>query len=126
MKEGLLVLAFVVSGLFVNAQVFVKNVNINKLRNVKYIEISQVNTPFTRKVRIKINYGQRKRSNKHTLLRSGLRGKFMKFNGMIDALNYLDSMGWEYMDSYTLQDGDQFVSRMVLRRKDPYYNTASE
>jgi len=42
-------------------------------------------------------------------------GKKKKFNTMIDALNFMHSMGYEYVDAYAITLGNQNVYHSILR-----------
>lgn len=43
-------------------------------------------------------------------------GKVKKFNSVIDALNYLSSLGWEYINCMVVSDGKQNVYHYIMRK----------
>ena len=44
-------------------------------------------------------------------------GKIQSFNSVIDALNYMNSQGWEFVNAYVVTVAQQNVYHYVLRRK---------
>lgn len=44
-------------------------------------------------------------------------GKEMKFNTMVDAMNFMGERGWEYTDSYVITVGKQNVIHWLLRKE---------
>lgn len=76
---------------------FIDNININAL-NIKYCELSGFDYGvFKSNIIIYVDYGQFI-SNPNEITIKNEKGKSMKFNSMIDALNFMESNGWEYID----------------------------
>lgn len=44
-------------------------------------------------------------------------GKELKFNSMVDAMNFMGSQGWEYEDSYVITVAQQHVIHWLLSKK---------
>lgn len=44
-------------------------------------------------------------------------GKELKFNSMVDAMNFMGSQGWEYEDSYVITVAQQNVIHWLLSKK---------
>ncbi len=97
------------------AQVFVGDVDINKL-DVEYCEIVGKRKFLSDKVKVTVDYGQRKRD----LWKSKIKdenGKTMSFEGMIDALNFMNTNGWEYADSFIVTHKEKLVYHYLLKKK---------
>ena len=41
----------------------------------------------------------------------------MKFNSMIDALNFMNENGWDYVDKFMVEDGDDKEFRYLMKRR---------
>ncbi len=67
----------------------------------RYCQLIMQPRPFSAKVNITVDYGQETKFFQDTRLRDEQSGKLVKFNSIIDALNYMAEQGWEYLDSYT-------------------------
>ncbi len=69
------------------------------------------------KVTVEVDFGQEWSFWKD---KRGLRdenGKKIVFNSVIDALNYMASEGWEFVNAYVLTVSGQNVYHYVMRRK---------
>lgn len=98
-------------------QVKVEGVNINDL-DIKYCELYGYNKGiFTNKIIITVSYGQKFRWWKTQRI-VGPKGKDMIFNSMIDALNFMEKNGWEYVNNYVLSHGDNLVYHYLLKKKE--------
>lgn len=99
------------------AQVSVEGVDINAL-GIKYCELRGYNTStMSQKVSVVIDYGQEFKAFKPQVIR-GEDGKPMVFNTMIDALNFMDRNGWEYLNGYIAASGSSSVYNYLLKRKE--------
>ena len=60
---------------------------------------------FNKKVKIIIDFGQvrEKSVNQQTLVDES--GNTIQFNSKIDALNYMTTLGWEFVQAYTVMTG---------------------
>ena len=68
-------------------------------------------------VDISIDYGQDSSIFEDTRIRDK-NGKIIHFNSVIDALNYMESIGWEFVNAYAITVGSQNVYHYLLRSKD--------
>ncbi len=69
------------------------------------------------KVKIDIDYGQEVSFwNQDRRLRDE-NGKSVKFNSMVDALNYMGTLGWEFVQAYVVTVGQQNVYHWLLKRE---------
>ena len=69
-----------------------------------YCEIVERN-PTSKKVKITIDFGQKREKNKRAQTLVDDNGELAIFNSKIDALNHLDSLGWRFMQAYTVVRG---------------------
>lgn len=68
------------------------------------------------KVNISIDYGQQQKFFSRNLFRDS-EGRPVEFNSVIDALNWLNSQGWEFINAYVQVEDGSSVSHYVLRRR---------
>lgn len=98
------------------SQVTVEGVNINEL-DIKYCKLNGYNKGIiTNKIVITVSYGQKFKwwQNQRIV---GPEGKDMIFNSMIDALNFMQRNGWEYVNNYTISSGDNLIYHYLLKKK---------
>jgi len=97
MKKILIVFVLALFTQAMSAQVFVEDQNLNDL-DIKYVQLIGVNTSmFGVKIKIYVDYGQPSKLLKSESIKNA-EGKAMKFNSMIDALNFMHQNGWSYID----------------------------
>ncbi|SHK46397.1 hypothetical protein [Hymenobacter psychrotolerans] len=65
---------------------------------------------------ISIDYGQQQKFFSRNLFRDS-EGRPVEFNSVIDALNWLNSQGWEFINAYVQVEDGSSVSHYVLRRR---------
>jgi len=105
--------------------IMVADVDIMQIDGLEYIEIvgqQKFLNPF--KFNIVVEYGQKNFTFKSQDIRDMSKGSFangtgkrLAFNGMIDALNFFDSHGWEYVNQYAVAVGQANVYHILLRRE---------
>lgn len=67
---------------------------------------------FSNRVRVSVDFGETVRQKlKDT------EGKVIKFNSMIDAMNFMSEEGWEFHQAYVVTHGSQNVYHWLMRRK---------
>lgn len=134
MKKILLLLLFVLPAINSFAQessdqqysILVADVDIMQIEDLMYIEIvgqQKILNPF--KFNIFVEYGQKNFTFKEQSIRDMSKGQFangtgkrLAFNGMIDALNFFDSRGWDYVNQYAVTVGNQNVYHILLKREE--------
>lgn len=84
------------------SQVIVEGVNINELENVTVCQIIATGRLFSSKITIDIDYGQKTKFGKKGSSVKGQNGKSRKFNSTIEAINYMESNGWIYIDALSI------------------------
>jgi hypothetical protein len=65
-------------------------------------------------VDISIDYGQDSSLFEDTRIRDK-KGKKITFNSIIDALNYMESLGWEFVNAYVITVNNQNVYHYLLK-----------
>lgn len=85
----------------------------------EFVQIVGTAKLMSNRVNITINFGQENKvwNSKDDGIILDASGKKKKFNTMIDALNFMHSMGYDYVDAYAITLGNQNVYHYLLRRK---------
>lgn len=68
------------------------------------------------KVSISIDYGQQRRFFDDPRFKDEM-GTIVKFNSMIDALNYMNGQGWEFMNAYPMISNMGTAYHYLMKRK---------
>ncbi len=99
-------------------KIIVNGVDINQL-NIKYCEILGVTSGITRlESNIIIDYGQTYDFYEAQAIENE-NGKEIKFNSIIDALNYMSKSGWKYVISYSTNFSTiESVYHILLEKND--------
>lgn len=99
------------------SQVNVNTVNINEL-DIRYCSIVGYNASlFGNRIIVTVDYGQKYHFWKAQIIKNS-EGKNMIFHSMIDALNFMESNGWEYINNTEYTNGNANVSNFLLRKKE--------
>lgn len=100
---------FILFGMFICAASFAQTKSV-------YCEIVGTGKPFSNKVTVSIDYGQHQSffSNDNRLADDT--GKAISFNSMIDALNYMGTLGWEFVDAYVIGANGQYTYHWLLTK----------
>lgn len=64
---------------------------------------------------VNIDFGQAKKYAEDTRLRNE-DGSVKKFNSMVDAMNWMGSMGWEFVQAYVVTIGNQNVYHWLMKK----------
>ena len=72
--------------------------------NRVYCEIVERKS-FGKKVKVIVDFGQKRQKNNAAQTLVDKNGDMVIFNSKIDALNYLDSLGWNFLQAYTEVNG---------------------
>jgi hypothetical protein len=87
--------------------------------DVDYMLIVGTSTlnPLNNKVTINVDFGQENKifSAKDTQLKDE-NGILLKFNSMIDALNFWYKNGYEFVNAYTITMGNQNVYHFLMKK----------
>lgn len=91
--------------------------SIGSLRTEEYCMILGTYRWLSNSVEISIDFGQFVPLFKNKDFLRDSNGDKIKFNSMIDALNYMNGYGWEFVNAYAVTISNQNVYHWVLRRK---------
>lgn len=119
MKKVLTISIIIIALRFSN--VYSQTVNDIPLKDidVEYVQIVGTSKMLSTKLIIQIDFGQRTKifsARKETILKDEL-GKALDFNSMIDALNFMDQNGFEFVNAYTITVGNQNVYHYIMKKK---------
>lgn len=73
-------------------------------QNKVYCEIVERN-PLSKRVKVSIDFGQERKKASWQQSLVDKSGKNIIFNSKIDALNYMNKLGWEFLQAYTVVSG---------------------
>lgn len=84
-------------------------------QNYVYCQIVGTKAIMSSKVTIEIDFGQARKLFTDLRLKNSA-GKAIKFNSMVDALNYMGAQGWEFVQAYTITLGNTNVYHYLLKK----------
>lgn len=117
MKKTLFILLTI--GLFGLSNAYSQTVNdvLVKDIDVQYIQIVGTSQLLSNKVTIEIDFGQLNKvfSSKDTQVKDE-NGKLVKFNSMIDALNFFSKNGYKFVNAYAIAIGSQNVYHYIMEK----------
>ena len=97
-------------------------------QNRVYCEIVEP-AQLGKKVKIIIDFGQEREKSKGQQALVNKDGEIIKFNSKIDALNYMTTLGWDFVQAYTVATGSggsvsssihRVLCKTVNNGEDPY------
>lgn len=98
------------------AQVVVDGTNVNDL-DIKYVElIGRSKVLSLTKIKVYVDYGQDFSWKQQTIKNAD--GTNAAFNSMVDALNFMDANGWEYVSNYLIDNNGELTYKYILRKKE--------
>lgn len=83
-----------------------------------YCELVGKSKLLSSKVNVEVDFGQAQNffNTKDARMRDD-NGKVINFNSMVDALNYMGSLNWEFVQAYVVTSDNQNVYRWLLKKK---------
>ena len=124
MKKIIFALFFILFSQMSFSQVSKDNIKVDSISVTKkyvYCEILGTGSLFSTKVKIDIDYGQEVSFWNQDRRLKDENGKSVKFNSMVDALNYMGTLGWEFVQAYVVtipsMGGQQNVYHWLLKRE---------
>lgn len=88
----------------------------NDKRTEQYCMVLAHSKLLSTKVNITVDFGQEQSMWRAEWIKDE-EGKVVKFNSVIDALNYMNGEGWEFVNAYAISVGQQNVYHYVMKRK---------
>jgi hypothetical protein len=117
MKKKKIVIASITLGL---AALLTAGVAFAKSEEVKrteeYCMVVATSNLLGTKVSISVDKGQEVKLFRNTGAVKDDEGKLKKFNTVVDALNYMNEDGWEFVDAYSVTVGQQNVYHYMMKR----------
>lgn len=90
----------------------------DKANTFVYCTISPSYNLLAKKIKVNIDYGQQ---NNHLLRNDKLKdpetGAELQFNSIIDALNYMSSHGWDFVQTYVQVNDGESCTYWLLRKE---------
>jgi len=108
MKRILAIGIFVLSTLISNAQSDTSKVE-------QYCQVIATPRLLSSKVTIDIDFGEEKSFWRDTRLKTD-GGKLRKFNTVIDAINYMGSEGWIFINAYPVRMGQTEIYHFAFKK----------
>lgn len=117
MKLILLVIIFCIFTVNFTYSQTINGVSIKEIET-EYIQIIGIQRFMSKKITIELDFGQRDKNftSKEFTIRDKS-GNKVKFNSIIDALNFMSENGFEFVDSYALTDGKENVFSYLMKKK---------
>jgi hypothetical protein len=112
---------FILSFMAFASVAFAQTVNDVPLKNldVEYVQIIGTGRSLSTKVNVEIDFGQETKSIsfKNGTSIKDERGRNVKFNSMMDALNFMSANGYAFQFAYTTNDKDDQAIYYILKKK---------
>lgn len=92
---------------------------IPKENNFMYAQLLGTEKFLSSKITVEIDFGQETKlfhADKNRIIEEAT-GKPRKFNSMVDAMNYMGTMGWEFVQAYVVTVSNQNVYHWLLRKE---------
>ena len=90
-----------------------------KHQNFVYCELLGMSKFLSSKVSVDIDFGQQVSFWSPDRRYKDENGKAVNFNSMVDAMNFMGSLGWEFVQAYVVTVGNQNVYHWLLKME--YY-----
>lgn len=83
-----------------------------------YCELVGTSKMLSSKVNVEIDFGQAQNlfKTKDSRLRDD-NGKVINFNSMVDALNYMGTLNWEFVQAYVVTSNNQNIYHWLLKKE---------
>lgn len=85
-------------------------------RTEQYAELIAIPKMMSVKYNFTIDYGDKMSLWKDNRIKDD-NGKVATFNSIADAMNYMNSIGWEFVNSYTISGGNGQAITFIFKRK---------
>lgn len=88
-----------------------------KTKPYVYCQIVGSRILFENKINIVVDDRKEGGLRRENILTSSDRRYALKFNSMIDALNYMSEQGWEFVQAYVTVEGDTSTTHWILKKR---------
>lgn len=86
-------------------------------KNFAYCELVGTEKLLSTKVKVQADFGQQASFWKGVDYLRNASGKVVNFNSMVDAMNYMGSQGWEFVQAYVVTTNNQNVYHWLLKKE---------
>lgn len=86
-------------------------------KNFAYCELVGTEKLLSTKVKVQVDFGQKSSFWKGVDFVRDANGKIVNFNSMVDAMNYMGSQGWEFVQAYVVTTNNQNVYHWLLKKE---------
>lgn len=114
MKKLIFISLLIFCGVFAKAQFTPTQID----TNARYCLILATKKLIGNGVTIDIDFGQPQKWWKNTTRLIDSTGNRILFNSVIDALNFMNRNGWEFVDAYAITIGNYHVYHYLMRKND--------
>ena len=121
MKKVVIISIVLLSSIVSNAQTDTSKVE-------QYCQLILMQRLLSNKVTIDLDFGEEKSFWKDTRLKTA-NGKIKKFNTIIDAMNYMGTAGWIFINAYPIRTGESEIYHFAFKKlfvKSELQSSASE
>ena len=94
-----------------------QEVDVANTKPYVYCQIVSSSLLFKNKLNVNIDYGQERNFLGIDLIKTADNKRAVKFNSMIDALNYMSEQGWEFVQAYVIVDATDSTTFWILKKK---------
>lgn len=81
-----------------------------------YAQLVGMQKFLSTKVVVSIDFGQQRSFFSSNAITDPKTGKPVEFNSMVDAMNFMGEMGWEFVQAYVVTVSNQSVYHWLLKR----------
>jgi len=108
MKKVVIISIVLLSSIVSNAQTDTSKVE-------QYCQLILMQRLLSNKVTIDLDFGEEKSFWKDTRLKTA-NGKIKKFNTIIDAMNYMGTAGWIFINAYPIRTGESEIYHFSFKK----------
>lgn len=108
MKKVVIISIVLLSSIVSNAQTDTSKVE-------QYCQLILMQRLLSNKVTIELDFGEEKSFWKDTRLKTA-NGKIKKFNTIIDAMNYMGTAGWIFINAYPIRTGESEIYHFAFKK----------
>ena len=90
--------------------------NALEIKGKVYCELVGTQKFFSSQVTVDVDFGQARKAFVSQSLVDEKTGKKISFNSMVDAMNFMGALGWEFENAYAITMGSQNVYHWLLSK----------
>jgi hypothetical protein len=114
MKKSILLFGFLVFALNLKAQIYVEGKLLDEIYQGKYLAIEERGMFGSNGITVVVDFGQRQVPLEWDEV-TDEKGKLLRFNSIVDVLNFFEENGWTYLNFHPLNAENE--AYLMLKRK---------